>query len=93
MTGADKMDQIISVQASAHKGVMKYHKNIFLILLDIASLNCHVIYKANGGQKCFLDFKPQLVEEIISEYADDMYHLRKPSTVIPLVSRLIGPKL
>ncbi|MPC58023.1 hypothetical protein E2C01_052015 [Portunus trituberculatus] len=33
-------------------------------LLDIASVNCHVIYKANGGQKCFLDLELKLIEEL-----------------------------
>ena len=84
MAGVDQMDQIISAQTSARKGVKKYYKKIFLRLLDIASLNCHVIYKANGGRKCFLDFKLQLIEEIISKYAGDIYHLRKPSSDLSL---------
>ena len=33
MAGIDKMDQIISVQTSAQKGVKKYNKKIFLRLL------------------------------------------------------------
>lgn len=93
MAGVDKMDQIISVQTSARKGVKKYYKKIFLRLLDIAALNCHVIYKTNGGRKCFLDFKLQLIEEIISKYGSDIYCLKKPSSDLslgPCPARLSG---
>ena len=93
MAGIDKMDQIISVQTAVRKGVNKYYKKIFLRLLDIATLNCHVIYKANGGRKCFLDFKLQLIAEIISKHGGDIYHLRKPSRDLslgPCPARLTG---
>ena len=79
LAGVDLMDQITSCASLVRKGVKKYYKKIAFRLLEICIQNCHCIYKKNRGQKTFLQFKLQLIHDILLRYENDVYWKTKPT--------------
>ena len=54
--------------------------------------NCHCIHKKNGGEKTFLQFKLQLIHDILKPHQNDVYWKTKPTTASLSVcpSRITG---
>ena len=72
MGGVDLLDQVTSYNSCTRKGIKKYYK-IFFRLLEITLHNSYIIYKRNEGTKSFLDYKLELIEKLVSAYANDVY--------------------
>ena len=78
MAGVDLMDQITSCASLVRKGVKKYYKKIAFRLFEMCIQNCHCIHKKNGGEKTFLQFKLQLIHDILKRLQNDVYWKTKP---------------
>ena len=73
MTGVDLMDQITSCASLVRKGVKKYYKKIAFRLFEMYIQNCHCIHKKNDGVHTFLQFKLQLIHDILKRHQNDVY--------------------
>ncbi|KAG8235322.1 hypothetical protein J437_LFUL003605 [Ladona fulva] len=73
MGGVDRADQHLTNYPIIKKRGKKYYKKMFFHLLDQATWNSFVLYRKSGGTKSNLDFRMELVENIIERYhTEDM---------------------
>nr|XP_022901407.1 piggyBac transposable element-derived protein 4-like [Onthophagus taurus] len=68
MGGIDRLDQHLHDYAITRKRGKKFYKKIFMHLLDLTVFNSFILYKKNGGAIDNLQFRLQLVEQIIQKY-------------------------
>ena len=64
MGGVDKSDQLAANQRAADKS-LKWYKKLFFYLLDLTLVNCYRVYLVSGHHLSFLDFRLQLVRELL----------------------------
>ena len=84
----DLLDELISIKYLYYNRTNR----IFFRLIDITIKNSHVVYMKNGGSKNLLDFKLELIQQIVEILGQEVVKIRKnvnpPSIDVP--SRLIG---
>ncbi|KAK9680994.1 DDE Tnp 1-like zinc-ribbon [Popillia japonica] len=68
MGGVDRLDQHLRNYQIAKTRGKKYYKKIFFHLLDLAVFNSFVLYQKNGGRMSNLDYRTELVEQMIRKY-------------------------
>lgn len=86
MGGVDRADQNLAPYAIPRKYGKKYYKKIFFHLFDQCIWNSYVLYKKNGGSMAQLQFRLELVNEIVIKYhKESMCSKRgRPSFETPL---------
>ncbi|KAG8174874.1 hypothetical protein JTE90_020606 [Oedothorax gibbosus] len=70
MGGVDKADQCLSYYPTVRNQQKKYYLKIFRHILNQCVWNCFVLYKKNKGTLSHLDFRLELVTELIKTYGD-----------------------
>ncbi|KAK9694585.1 Transposase IS4 [Popillia japonica] len=68
MGGIDRFDQQLHDYPIPRKRGKKYYKKIFFHLVDFCVYNAFILYRRTAGQKDHLEFRANLVENLISEY-------------------------
>lgn len=66
------MDQHLADYEIPRKRGKKYYKKIFFHFFDLALWNSFVLYLKNGGTKTALQFRLDIVREILEKYNSDV---------------------
>jgi hypothetical protein len=72
MGGVDRVDQHLADYPIPRKRGKKYYKKIFFHLLELAVWNSFVLYRKNGGGKVHLEYRLELIEQLIEAYHPDI---------------------
>ncbi|KAG8233326.1 hypothetical protein J437_LFUL017304 [Ladona fulva] len=84
MGSVDKVDQHLADYRIPRKREKKYYKKLFFHFMELCMWNSFVLYKKTGGKSAHLDYRLDVIEEMI-----EVYH---PSVTSPKVGRpLAGP--
>ncbi|KAG8239462.1 hypothetical protein J437_LFUL019099 [Ladona fulva] len=84
MGGVDRVDQHLSDYPLPRKRSKKYYKIIFFHLVELSVWNSLILYKKSGGRIVHLDYRIQLIEQLI-----EVYH---PTLVSPRSGRPPAPQ-
>ena len=86
MGGVDRADQNLACYAIPRNYGRKYYKKIFFHLFDQCIWNSYVLYKKNGGSRTQLQFRLDLVNEMVIKYHSESMSNKKgqPSFETPL---------
>ncbi|XP_022095908.1 piggyBac transposable element-derived protein 4-like [Acanthaster planci] len=87
MGGVDKSEQLAASHRAIRKS-MKWYKKLFFYLLDLTLVNSYCVHLAVGHRLSFLDFRLQLVRELLDE---PLPHYRPQRDAPPVSnSRFVG---
>ena len=64
MGDVEKSDQLAANHRAACKS-LKWYKKLFFYLLDLTLVNCYCVCLVSGHHLSFLDFRLQLVRELL----------------------------
>lgn len=84
MGGVDRADQMLSSYSVPRKRKKISYKKIFQHLLDEATYNSFVLYQKEGGRASHMDYRLQLVDEIITKYSGNGSAKKKGRPGCPL---------
>lgn len=91
MGGVDKSDQCMAYYPTIRNQQRKYYKKIFRHLLDQVVWNSFVLYQKKGGPLKHLDFRMQLIENLVkNNYEIKLIHKnlgKNPGSVLRLSGR------
>ncbi|GFV14236.1 piggyBac transposable element-derived protein 4 [Trichonephila clavipes] len=68
MGGVDRADQNLAPYAIPRRHGKKYYRKIFFHIFDQCIWNSYVLYKKMGGSKSQLQFRLDLVNEMVIKY-------------------------
>lgn len=88
MGGVDRVDQHLSDYVIPRKRGKKYYKKIFFHLLDFALWNSFILYQKTGGRKSALDYRMDLVKQMLEKYLEGPVKVTGRPSIIPPPMRL-----
>ena len=89
MGGVDRADQHLTSYPIIKKRGKKYYYKIFMHLLDQSIWNSFVIYTKQAVSRTHLQFRLDLIDQLIEKYGTVKCPMGRPSTT-PTPLRLVG---